>query len=101
MRKIFLFMMVTLDGYFEGPDHDLSWHVVDTEFNDFAQKQLQEADTILFGRRTYQLMESYWPSPSSIEDDPEVAALMNQKPKIVVSNSLQTVEETENWKNVQ
>lgn len=101
MRKIVLFMMVTLDGFFEGPDHDLSWHMVDKEFNDFAQKQLQEGDTMLFGRRTYQLMESYWPSPIGIEDDPEVAALMNETPKVVVSNSLQRVKETEDWKNVQ
>lgn len=93
-------MMVTLDGYIEGPEHDLSWHVVDAEFNDFAQKQMQEGDTILFGRRTYQLMESYWPSLIGIEDDPEVAALMNETPKVVVSNSLQNVKETDDWKNV-
>jgi dihydrofolate reductase len=73
MRKIFLFMMVTLDGFFEGPDHDLSWHVVDAEFNDFAQAQMREADTILFGRRTYQLMESFWPSPEGLIADPVVA----------------------------
>jgi dihydrofolate reductase len=101
MRKIFLFMMVTLDGYFEGPEHDLSWHVVGKEFNDFALKQMQEGDTILFGRRTYQLMEFYWPTLVGLEDDPEVAALMNETHKVVVSNSLQNVEETENWKHVQ
>lgn len=93
-------MMMSLDGYFEGPDHDLSWHVVDAEFNDFAQAQMREADTILFGRKTYQLMESYWPSNVGIEDDPEVALLMNETPKVVVSNSLKDVVETDRWKHV-
>jgi len=100
MRKIFLFMMVSLDGYFEGPDHDLSWHHVDAEFNDFAQAQMKEADTILFGRRTYQLMESFWPSKDGLEADPEVAHLMNETSKVVVSSSLETVTETKIWKHV-
>jgi len=93
-------MMVSLDGYFEGPDHDLSWHIVDIEFNDFAAEQMQEADTILFGRRTYQLMESFWPSQAGLEGDPVVARLMNKTPKVVISKSLGRVTETEHWKNV-
>src|ERR1700745_3232040 len=42
MRNVFLFMMVTLDGFFEGPDHSIDWHNVDKEFNDFAIDQLNE-----------------------------------------------------------
>jgi dihydrofolate reductase len=99
-RKIFLFMMVSLDGYFEGLDHDLSWHHVDEEFNDFAQAQMKEADTILFGRRTYQLMESFWPGKAGLEGDPQVAQLMNNTPKIVVSRNLENVTETKIWKHV-
>ncbi len=49
MRKIFLFMLISLDGYFEGPDHDLSWHHVDSEFNEFAVEQTSAVDTMLFG----------------------------------------------------
>lgn len=93
-------MMVSLDGYFEGPDHDLSWHQVDAEFNDFAQAQMQEADAILFGRKTYQLMESFWPTQAGLEGDPIVAKLMNEMPKVVVSKSLANVTETEHWKHV-
>lgn len=100
MRRVFLFMMVSLDGYFEGPDHDLSWHNVDDEFNEFAVKQLKEADTILFGRLTYQLMESYWPSRAGLEDDPVVAKLMNETQKIVFSRNLDKIVETDIWKNV-
>jgi dihydrofolate reductase len=54
-------MMVSVDGYFEAPNHDISWHNVDDEFNDFADKQLEEIGTLLFGRRTYDLMASFWP----------------------------------------
>ncbi|HET9946703.1 MAG TPA: dihydrofolate reductase family protein [Patescibacteria group bacterium] len=100
MRKIILFMMVSLDGYVEGVDHDLSWHNVDGEFNEFAAKQMSEAGTILFGRKTYQLMENYWPSKSGLEDDRIVANLMNTTPKVVFSHSLEKVVETNIWKNV-
>lgn len=93
-------MMTSLDGYMEGEDHDLSWHNVDAEFNAFAVQQLQEVDTILFGRKTYQLMESYWPSTGALEDDPIVAKLMNTTAKVVFSKTLEKVTETENWKHV-
>ncbi len=53
-------MMVTLDGYFEGPDHDISWHNAGgQEFSDFANNQLDETDTLIFGRRTYELMADF------------------------------------------
>ena len=87
MRKIFLFMMVSVDGYFEGTNHDLSWHNVDAEFNAFAYKQLDNSvDTILFGRKTYELMESFWPKPEGMEVDPNTARFMNETQKIVASH---------------
>lgn len=99
MRKIFLFMLTSIDGFFEGPNHDLSWHNVDEEFNTFAIEQLNEMDTLLFGRKTYELMESYWPTDTAIKDDPIVSNLMNNTPKIVFSKTLNEVKETKNWKN--
>jgi dihydrofolate reductase len=71
MRKVFLFMMVSLDGFFEGPNHELDWHNVDEEFNKFATDQLDEVDVLLFGRKTYELMAGYWPTAK--ENDPVVA----------------------------
>ncbi len=59
VRRVFLFMMVSLDGYYEGPNHDLSWHVVDQEFNRFAVEQLSHIGALLFGRVTYQAFEDY------------------------------------------
>jgi len=104
MRKLVLFMTVSLDGYFEGPNHDISWHNVDDEFNAFAIEQLRGEDTILFGRRTYQLFEEYWPraadDPSISKENLEIARLINNMKKIVYSKTLNKVEESENWKNV-
>jgi dihydrofolate reductase len=95
MRKVFLFNMVSLDGFFEGPNRDISWHNVDEEFNEFAINQLNEVDTLLFGRVTYEGMASYWPTEFAISNDPIVAGLMNSLPKIVFSTTLDKAE----WNN--
>ena len=88
MRKLISFLMTTLDGYHEGPNHELDWHNVDEEFNQFALQQTGEADLLVFGRVTYEMMAAYWPTPEAIENDPAIAALMNALPKIVVSRTL-------------
>jgi dihydrofolate reductase len=95
MRKVILFNMATLDGFFAGPNGEIDWHHVDEEFNDFAIDQLGLADGLLFGRVTYQLMASYWPTEAAIRNDPVVAGKMNTLPKIVFSRTLETAE----WNN--
>jgi dihydrofolate reductase len=88
MRKIFQFTMITADGYFEGLNHDISWHNVDREFSDFAESQLDEADTLVFGRKTYDLMANFWPTAYAREADPRTAERMNGLDKVVFSHSL-------------
>jgi len=83
MRKLILFNLMTLDGFFADSNRALDWHVVDEEFRSFASQQLDSVDTILFGRLTYQLMAAYWPSQAAIDSDPIIARQMNQTPKIV------------------
>lgn len=92
MRKTFLFMMVSLDGYFEGNNHDLSWHNVDEEFVTFADRQLDEADTLIFGRTTYEMMASYWPNEPR---DDSTASRMNKAAKVVFSHDAMDV----SWEN--
>lgn len=87
--------MVTNDGYFEGPGHDLSWHNVDDEFVDFAVRQLDESDTLVMGRKTYELMSSFWPSAQAKHEDPATADRMNGYRKLVFSR---TVRES-TWNN--
>jgi hypothetical protein len=50
MRKLFSFNMVTLDGFFEGPNQEIDWHNVDEQFNEFAIEQTSAVDTLLFRR---------------------------------------------------
>ncbi|HLY26534.1 MAG TPA: dihydrofolate reductase family protein [Aggregatilineales bacterium] len=98
MRTVYLFNMISLDGYFEGPSKgQIDWHHVDAEFNAFAVDQLKATDMLLFGRITYELMAGYWPTPSAISDDPEVAHMMNAIPKAVFSRSLGKAD----WNNTQ
>jgi dihydrofolate reductase len=95
MRKLISFNMMTLDGFFEGPAHDITWHNVDQEFNDFAIEQLDTIDTLIFGRMTYEMMSSFWPSAVAIETDQVVAERMNRLPKLVFSRTLARAD----WQN--
>ena len=84
MRRIFLFMNVSLDGYFEGPDHDISWTSHDYEA--FTPDSSAAVDTLLFGHKTYDMMKSFWPTPQAAQTAPEIARFMNQKLKVVASH---------------
>jgi dihydrofolate reductase len=95
MRKVIVFNFVTLNGYFEGPNRDISWNIHDAEENEYAVEMLKSGNTLLFGRVTYELMASYWPTPYAIKNDPIVAEGMNTADKIVFSRTLEKVE----WSN--
>ncbi|MEO5601475.1 MAG: dihydrofolate reductase family protein [Cyclobacteriaceae bacterium] len=88
MGRIVLFNMITLDGFFEGTNQELDWHQVDDEFNEFAADQLDSADFLLFGRRTYQLMEGFWPTKTVLQIYPGIASRMNRMAKIVCSRTM-------------
>ena len=90
-------MMVTLDGYYEGDGHDISWHNTDTEFTKFADEQLDEVDTLIFGRKTYEMMADFWPTPLALTEEPGTAARMNTLHKIVFSHEAFSVE----WENTE
>jgi dihydrofolate reductase len=95
MRKVTVFNFVTLNGYFEGPKRDISWHKHGAEENEYAVEMLKSRNTLLFGRVTYELMASYWPTPDAIKNDPIVAEGMNNADKIVFSRTLKKVD----WNN--
>jgi dihydrofolate reductase len=89
------FVLTTLDGYHAGPNGEIDWHNVDQEFNEFAIEQGDALGALVFGRVTYELMASYWPTPEARESDPVVAGQMNGLPKVVVSRTLDRAE----WAN--
>jgi dihydrofolate reductase len=96
VRKIFAFLVVTVDGYYEGPNQQfIDWPTVDEEFDEFSVGQLDEVDTLVFGRITYEMMAAYWPTPAADDDDPRVAERMNSLAKVVVSRTLDKTE----WAN--
>jgi dihydrofolate reductase len=95
MRNLFVSNLVTLDGYFEGPNRDIGWHNVDAEFNEYAIDMLNSADTLIFGRVSYELMAGFWPTPDAIKNDPIIAEKMNTLSKIVFSKTLKKAE----WNN--
>jgi dihydrofolate reductase len=95
MRKLTVFNLMTLDGYIAGPGGDISWHNVDEEFQELANAASNSGNTLLFGRVTYELMASFWPTPEAIKTDPIVAAGMNKSEKIVFSRTLQKAD----WNN--
>jgi dihydrofolate reductase len=95
MRKLVVFNFVTLNGFFAGPDGDISWHRHGAEENNYAAEGLGSGSILLFGRVTYEMMASYWPSPEAIKNSPVVAEGMNSAEKIVFSRTLKTAE----WNN--
>ncbi|GII56688.1 hypothetical protein Pth03_50770 [Planotetraspora thailandica] len=95
MRNIFVFMMTSLDGYYAGPGGEIDWHNLDEEFNQFSIEQLDEVDTLLFGRVTYEGMASWWPTPMAKEVHPVISEKMNGIAKIVVSTTLRSAD----WSN--
>jgi dihydrofolate reductase len=95
MRKVTVFNFVTLNGYFQGPKGDLSWHRHGEEESKYAGDKLQQENVLLFGRVTYEHMAAYWPTPEAIKSAPEVAKGMNKAEKIVFSRTLKEAD----WNN--
>lgn len=85
MRKLWLLMNVSLDGYFEAPGHDISW--ASGGFEPFSDDDTGSVDAFLFGHRTYDMMKNFWPTPQAAATAPEVATVMNEKNKFVVSHA--------------
>ena len=100
MRKIIAFDLVTVDGLFAGPNGEIDWHNYDDEMGRHSVEQLKSLGALIFGKTTYELMASYWPTPDGVKGEPVVAGIMNSIPKIVFSKTLQEVKDGPLWKNV-
>ncbi len=98
MQNLVVFNSVSLDGYFVDMNGDMSWAhntIKDAEWDSFVANNAKGEGTLLFGRKTYDLMVSYWPTPMAMKNDPAVAAGMNNLSKVVFSRTLDKV----SWKN--
>ncbi len=96
MRKLIMFNQVSVDGFFADGSGDMSWaHKSDPEWDAFVAGNAKGGGELLFGRKTYQMMESFWPTKQAFEVFPDVAAGMNSMSKVVYSRTLDKV----TWKN--
>jgi len=102
MRRILMFNHVTADGYFAAPDGSLDWVVQDEEIDRSAVEGMPGGDTILFGRRTYEMFAAFWPhalddagaNPHGHGRSPAIRAMavwLNETPKLVFSRTLKEV----------
>jgi dihydrofolate reductase len=96
MRKVIWDMSVSLDGFMEGPDHDLSWHLITEEWHTYVNGTLRPLSAFLHGRVVWDLMVDYWPTADQDPDSPEpikeFAAIWRDKQKIVYSRTLPQTE---------
>nr|WP_121273153.1 dihydrofolate reductase family protein [Pedobacter schmidteae] len=93
MRKIISFMHISLDGFVAGPNGEMDWIKVDQELFDYVGQRISEGDTALYGRVTYQMMESYWPTaadqPTATKHDIEHSKWYSKVHKVVLSKTMQ------------
>ncbi len=92
MRKLLVSNLISLDGYFEGPNKEIDWFMVEENFFTYARDLLENVDGVVFGRVTYQLMAEFW--PNDVDNDPAITHKMNHLPKYVFSQSLDRVDWT-------
>ncbi len=97
MRKLRVFESISVDGYFTDADGDMSWAHAgsdDPEFAAWVSGNASSGGELLFGRKTYQMMEAFWPTPMAARQMPAVAQGMNAAKKYVASRTIQPT-----WKN--
>ncbi|MEU1468173.1 dihydrofolate reductase family protein [Streptomyces sp. NPDC005761] len=93
MRKIIYSMSMSLDGFMEGPDRDISWHRVDEELHRYFNERIAEMGGFLEGRVVHELMADFWPTadqdPANAGPMAEFAVIWRNMPKYVYSRTLQ------------
>jgi dihydrofolate reductase len=98
MGRLVVFNSTSLDGYFTGANGDMSFAhntIPDAEWDAFVAGNASAGGTLVFGRITYELMASFWPTPMAVERMPAVAERMNRLSKVVFSRTLHSV----SWHN--
>ncbi len=91
MGKVVVFNSASLDGYFTDANSDMSFahnSIPDPEWDVFVSGNASGGGMLLFGRITYELMASFWPTPAAAESMPVVAEGMNNLPKVVFSRTM-------------
>jgi RibD C-terminal domain len=92
MRKVILFVQVSVDGFFEGPKEEIDWNMVDDEIHAHIIEEIEPMGAFLNGRVTCELMAGFWPTadadPGSTPFVKEFARIWRDMPKVVYSKTL-------------
>ncbi len=92
MANLVLFMHTSLDGFVAGPSGEMDWIIVDEEIFDYVGDRVDEADTALYGRVTFEMMEAYWPTaadlPNATKHDIQHSRWYMKANKFVLSKTL-------------
>ncbi|MFD5245213.1 dihydrofolate reductase family protein [Amycolatopsis sp. NPDC058340] len=92
MRKLVYAVHTSLDGHIEGPDGEFDWAEMGPELSAHSQELTDRADTLVYGRRVWDMMSSYWPRAEELSDHPHdlaYAPVWRKTPKIVFSRTLE------------
>jgi dihydrofolate reductase len=88
MRKVVTDNLVSLDGYSSGPKDEIDWFGFDEESLEWSRDLLRKAGSAVMGRRTYELFLKYWPTAEARKEEPALAKLLTDVPKLVFSRTL-------------
>lgn len=98
MRHLSVFNQISLDGYIADAAGSMRWAhraIADAEWDAWVASNASGGGVLLFGRKTYDLMAAYWPTPAAARDNPVVAEAMNAAAKVVFSRTMRRAE----WRN--
>jgi dihydrofolate reductase len=102
MRKLIVATIASLDGYVDGPGGNVMVMPMDGQFDAYNAERLAAADTLLLGRRTYDLFRGYWPpradAPDATAAEREISRLEDAIDKVVVSDDI-TPDDTDPWRD--
>jgi dihydrofolate reductase len=95
MSRVIYSMMVSLDGFVAGPNEEIDWILIDEELHQYVNDQQSAIGAYLYGQRMYRLMADFWPTADEDPSAPgfivEYARIWKKMPKIVFSNTLESV----------
>lgn len=97
MAKLTSFTFISLNGFYKGKNGDINWHQHGGEEAEYSVESLKLNNILLFGRVTYEMMKSFWPTQMAYDSFPQVADGMNHSEKLVVSKTLKSTD----WENTQ
>lgn len=90
MRKVVADHLLSLDGHFGGVDGEIDWFGFDEESLEWSRNLLRSAGSIIMGRRTFDLMAEFWPTPQALKEEPVISERMTALPKIVFSRKVES-----------